>query len=54
MHVKNEHDYRFACKSVESRNETITAIKDAYFYRMNKNLPIWGVPTSKYKMESFV
>ena len=54
IHVAREHDYRFLCDSVELRNETITAIKDAYFYKMNKNLPIWGVPTSQYKIEGFV
>ena len=54
VHVKGEHDYRFSCETVELRNEAVTALKDSFYYKTKKNLPIFGIPTSKYKMEAFV
>ena len=39
---------------MERRNEAITAVKDAYFYKVNSNLPIYGIPTSQYKLQDFV
>ena len=35
LHVKGEHDSRYLCDSVDGRNEAITAVKDAYFYKVN-------------------
>lgn len=42
VHVKDEYDYRFVC---EKREELFEHLKACYFTLMNKNLPIYGVPS---------
>ena len=54
LHIKNEHDYRFDCVTRQIRNECITAVKECFFYATAKDLPIFGVQSSKYKMGDFV
>ena len=44
----------FDAKTRELRDECINAMKDCFFYSQQKNLPIFGVATSKYKLEDFV
>ena len=41
IHVDDEYDYEFVCKK---QKKLFKAIKECYFYTMNRNLPIYGVP----------
>lgn len=41
VHVRGEYDYRFIC---ELRDDMFEQIKACYFYLMNENLPVYGVP----------
>ena len=42
VHVRDEYDYRFVC---DRREELFEHLKACYFTSMNKNLPIYGVPS---------
>ena len=42
VHIKDEYDYRFIC---ETREELFEQLKACFFNLINKNLPIYGVPS---------
>ena len=44
VHVHDQYDYMFNTISLERQQEFFDVIKECYFNKTNKNLPIYGVP----------
>ena len=54
VHVNGEPDLIFNAGKRELRDEIITALKQSYFYAIRNNLPIYGIPTTRYQLSDYV